>query len=88
MGHNNLSDFTESEFLAFVADICAANTAVYQTEQEHAAAVRLFEKLSEHPAGSDLIYYPEDGQDDSPEGIVQQVKEWRKANGKPGFREG
>jgi hypothetical protein len=34
-----------------------------------------------------LILYPEDGQDDSPEGIVQQVKEWRKANSKPGFRE-
>lgn len=86
MGYNNFSDFTESEFLAFVADICSANTAVYKNEIEHAEAVRLFEKISEHPAGSDLIFYPEDGQDDSPEGIVQQVKEWREANGKPGFR--
>ncbi|MBK4825526.1 hypothetical protein GJS26_01590 [Pectobacterium carotovorum subsp. carotovorum] len=26
------------------------------------------------------------GKDDSPESIVQEVKEWRQANGKPGFK--
>jgi len=56
------------------------------TESEDIKNILEFKRLTEHPAGSDLIFYPEDGQDDSPEGIVQQVKEWRKANGKPGFR--
>lgn len=46
----------------------------------------MFEKLSEHPDGSDLIYYPQDDQDDSPEGIVKEVKEWRAKNGKSGFK--
>ncbi len=45
------------------------------------------EQLTEHPAGSDLIYYPEEGADHSPEGITQTVKEWRAANGLPGFKE-
>ncbi len=31
-------------------------------------------KITEHPSGSDLIYYPEDGADDSPEGILELVK--------------
>jgi hypothetical protein len=79
-----ISDYTESEFLALVRKICLADTA---TEEEGNKLVREFRRLSEHPSGSDLIFYPEDGQDDSPEGIVQQVKEWRKANGKPGFRD-
>jgi hypothetical protein len=48
--------------------------------------VLLFKKLTEHPDGSDLIYYPKPGQDDSPAGIVKTVKEWRKANGKSGFK--
>ncbi|WP_016598339.1 bacteriocin immunity protein, partial [Yersinia pestis] len=34
----------------------------------------------------DLIYYPEDGADDSPEGILELVKKWRAENGKPGFK--
>ncbi|WP_311237989.1 bacteriocin immunity protein, partial [Escherichia coli] len=25
---------------------------------------------------------------DSPEGIVKEIKEWRAANGKPGFKQG
>lgn len=43
--------------------------------------------ICEHPDGSDLIYYPREGREDSPEGIVQEVKEWRQANGKPGFKD-
>ncbi|AZD64235.1 Colicin immunity protein [Pseudomonas chlororaphis subsp. aurantiaca] len=50
------------------------------------ALVFHFEKVSEHPAGSDLIFYPENGADDSSEGITRLVKEWRAANGLPGFK--
>ncbi len=78
-----LSDFTESEFLDFVTDICKAS---YKSDQEHLDAVFLFEQLSEHPAGSDLLYYPEPGADSTPAGVVKLVREWRAANGKPGFK--
>lgn len=83
MDKRHFSDFTEAEFLALLVDICEANAA---TEEEHSELVRCFEAISEHPAGSDLIYYPEPGADDSPEGILQTVKAWRAANGLPGFR--
>ncbi|WP_016676051.1 bacteriocin immunity protein, partial [Yersinia pestis] len=52
----------------------------------HSSWVRHFTKITEHPSGSDLIYYPEDGADDSPEGILELVKKWRAENGKPGFK--
>ncbi|KAA5845412.1 bacteriocin immunity protein [Pseudomonas chlororaphis] len=50
------------------------------------ALVPHFQKLREDPAGSDLIFYPEDGADGSTEGITRIVKEWRAANGLPGFK--
>jgi len=81
--NKNISDYTETEFLDFVARVCSAD---YPTELEHTKAVLEFERLTEHPDGSDLIYYPDDGKDDSPEGIVKEIKEWRDRNGKPGFK--
>ncbi|WP_144238648.1 bacteriocin immunity protein [Pseudomonas brassicacearum] len=32
------------------------------------------------------MYYPEDGHN-SPEQIVEKIKAWRAANGKPGFKQ-
>ncbi|MCU6680492.1 bacteriocin immunity protein [Leclercia sp. H6W5] len=83
MENKNITAYTEAEFLALVTKICEAD---YDTESKHTQAVLLFKKLTEHPDGSDLIYYPKQGQDDSPEGIVKVVKEWREAHGKPGFK--
>lgn len=78
-----ISDYTEAEFLEFVRKICLAEGA---TEEDDNKLVDEFRRLTEHPYGSDLIYYPKDDQDDSPEGIVKTVKEWRESNGKPGFK--
>lgn len=78
-----ISDYTEAEFLEFVRKICLAEGG---TEEDDNKLVDEFRQLTEHPDGSDLIYYPKDDQDDSPEGIVKTVKEWRAANGKPGFK--
>ncbi|WP_227318781.1 bacteriocin immunity protein [Cedecea davisae] len=79
-----LSDYSESEFLDLVRKICRAEGP---TEEDDNRLVREFRRLAEHPSGSDLIFYPDDGKDDSPEGIVKEVKEWRQANGKPGFKD-
>ncbi len=78
-----LSDYTESEFLDLVRKIYNAEGP---TEEDDNRRVREFRRLAEHPSGSDLIFYPEDGKDDSPEGVVQEVKQWRQANGKSGFK--
>lgn len=85
MDNTLFSDFTEAEFLDFVTKVYHADKAAYPSESLHTAAVLAFEKLSEHPAGSDLLYFPEPGKD-GPEAIVSEVKAWRAANGKPGFK--
>jgi len=77
-----LNEMKEAEFLLLVQNIYNAE---YPTEQAHSDAVIEFEKISEHPAGSDLLYYPENGKS-GPEAIVKEVKEWRAANGKSGFK--
>ena len=78
----NISDMTESEFLEFVVRVCNND---YVTEEEHIDAILEFNKMIEHPAGSDLIYYPKEGRS-GPEAVVKEVKEWRMANGKAGFK--
>ena len=80
---HSISDYNEAEFLELVKKICRAEGA---TEEDDNKLVREFERLTEHPDGSDLIYYPRDDREDSPEGIVKEIKEWRAANGKPGFK--
>ncbi|MRE92262.1 bacteriocin immunity protein [Enterobacter bugandensis] len=79
-----ISDYTESEFLDFVRKIFDVSTT---SESEDIKNILEFKRITEHPDGSDLIFYPREDRDDSPEGIVQEVKQWRKANGKPGFKE-
>ncbi|MDD9338933.1 MAG: bacteriocin immunity protein [Providencia heimbachae] len=82
---NNISDYTELEFLDFVKKIFNVENT---TEEEDVKNILLFKKLTEHPDGADLIYYPNEGREDSPEGVVKEVKEWRAKNGKPGFKKG
>jgi len=80
---NKFNDYTESEFVTLLQRIISHEG----TEKEVDALVFHFEDVSEHPTGSDLIFYPEDGVDDSAEGITRTVKEWRAAQGLPGFKE-
>ncbi|MFG0633431.1 bacteriocin immunity protein [Pseudomonas sp. xss_2] len=77
-----MSDFTEHEFIQFVRKIC---TADFPTEHAHDKAILDFEVISEHPAGSDLIYFSEAGKE-SPEAIVAEVKAWRLTAEKTGFK--
>lgn len=83
MKNKLISDYTEQEFLGFVADIFDTGA---RSEEEDVLLVNEFRRLTEHPGGSDLIYYPKGDREDSPAGVVQEVKQWRAANGKPGFK--
>ena len=85
MGANKLEDYTESDFLLFLKRICDAEFSI---EKEQVDAVLEFEALTEHPEGSDLIYYASSDQEATPEAIMDKVKAWRVANGKPGFKAG
>ncbi|PCE67545.1 bacteriocin immunity protein [Salinivibrio sp. YCSC6] len=81
---NDLSAYSQSEFLQLVQRICLDD---YDTEQEHIDAVLHFEEVTQHPDGSDLIYYPEKEEDATPENIVRIVKEWRQSKGLPCFKD-
>lgn len=78
-----ISDYTEEEFLDFVRKLFDVDST---TEAEDIQNILEFKRLTEHPDGSDLIYYPREDREDSPEGVVQEVKEWRQKNGKSGFK--
>ncbi|WP_426809532.1 bacteriocin immunity protein [Pseudomonas sp. WOUb67] len=83
-----ISDYTEKEFFMFVYGIYHADQRLYPTERSHIAAVFEFKRLSEHPLGADLIFYPtKNGIRDSPESVVEAVKKWRAEQGLPGFKE-
>ncbi|AZD31607.1 bacteriocin immunity protein [Pseudomonas chlororaphis] len=79
---DSLSEYTEAEFIELIQAIGSC-----KTEQERDELLDRWDQLVPHPAGTDLLYYPEPGADDSPEGITQTVKEWRAANGLPGFKD-
>lgn len=83
MEKKTISDYTEAEFLAFVKKLFDVQNT---TEEEDIKNILEFKRLCEHPSGSDLVYYPDDNREDSPEGVVKEIKEWRAKNGKPGFK--
>ena len=80
-----ISDFTEVEFITFINTVLAANTS---PDEILDPLLFEFERLSEHPAGSDPIYWPEDmSKTPTAESITETVKKWREANGLPGFKQ-
>lgn len=81
---DQLQDYTESEFIDFIRSIFDLDKI--KSEEELDKLVSLFDKIIEHPSGADLIYWPEAKGLDTPEQIVRIIKEWREANGKPGFK--
>lgn len=83
MSEKTISDYTEKEFLEFISTIFDPSK---RTEEQGVALVTEFRRLTEHPGGSDLIYYPSDNREDSPEGVLKEIKEWRAAKGKLGFK--
>jgi hypothetical protein len=81
----NISDYTEAEFISFIQKIRAINKM--GSDEELGELLAQFRKLTGHPDGTDLMFYPEPGQDNSAEGVTRTVKEWRAAQGLPGFKE-
>ena len=80
--HGRLENHTESEFLELLNTIInAEGSDDFQDE-----LLENFIAITEHPDGTDLIYYPESPEDGTPENIVRIVKEWRLSQGLPCFK--
>lgn len=74
-------DYTEAEFNQLVSEICSAEgNEAYQDE-----LLENFIAVTEHPDGSDLIYYNDDD-DLTPEKIVATVRSWRMSAGLSDFK--
>ncbi|PIF07580.1 bacteriocin immunity protein [Candidatus Pantoea floridensis] len=69
-------EYTETEFTQLVSEICIAEgNEAYQDE-----LLDNFIAVTEHPEGSDLIFYNEDN-GLTPEKIVATVRSWRMSEG-------
>ncbi|WP_282248634.1 bacteriocin immunity protein [Vibrio campbellii] len=79
----SISDYTEREFLHFTKDIYECNGSEEEIEQW----VNDFIELVAHPESSDLIFYPPDDREDSPEAVIEELKRWYKEQGKPCFKD-
>lgn len=80
-----ISDYTEEQFISIVEEIFAANRNG-TPEVVLADMLDNFCELAEHPSGTDLIYWPEDETQCTPQGITAIVKEWRADHGLTGFK--
>lgn len=80
---NKFEDYTESEYISLINRLVEGD---YSSEREHDDIVENIVKTSEHPNGTGILYYPEEGVEDSPEGVLKAIKTWRAANGKQGFK--
>jgi hypothetical protein len=80
---SKLSEYTESEFIVFINEIKFGSN----DETTEDKLIFHFKKVIGHPAGSDLIFYPDNKDENTAEEIVQILKKWRAAQGLPGFKE-
>ncbi|EFQ5903939.1 bacteriocin immunity protein [Salmonella enterica] len=83
---NSISDYTEAEFIELMKEIDKENIA--ETDDKLDLLLNHFEQVTEHPDGTDLIYYAASDAESTPEAITKKIKEWRSANGKSGFKQG
>ncbi|MFN3769404.1 MAG: bacteriocin immunity protein [Ectopseudomonas guguanensis] len=84
-----IEEYTEAEFIQLLREFFENPRKLRGAALEaHLSELSLhFKAVVEHPSGTDLIFYPAAGVEDSPEGVLSEVKKWRKENGLPGFKE-
>ncbi|CAM3699901.1 MULTISPECIES: bacteriocin immunity protein [Rahnella] len=75
-------DYSEAEFIALVKDIFD----VHGSESYQDSLLDNFSRVTEHPSGTDLIFYPEGDKIVTPESVIAEIKQWRVSAGKPLFK--
>ncbi|PRA51755.1 MULTISPECIES: bacteriocin immunity protein [Pseudomonas] len=78
-----LEEYTEAEYLGLIERLFQGG---FSSEEERDSFVENIARTSEHPYGNGVLYYPEEGVEDSPAGVLNAIKTWRAANNKPGFK--
>lgn len=90
MNHlKNIEDYTEAEFIELLNEFSA--NPRYQGEMDRESyidsLVDHFDKIVDHPESDGLIFYPPDDREDSPQGIIDEIKRWRKPQGRASFKD-
>ncbi|EDV9995205.1 bacteriocin immunity protein [Salmonella enterica subsp. enterica] len=86
---NNLEDYTEDEFIEFLNNFFEPPEELTGDELSKFIdnLLRHFNKITQPPDGGDLIFYPSEEREDSPEGVIEELKRWRKSQRLPCFKE-
>ncbi|HDV5004215.1 bacteriocin immunity protein [Escherichia coli] len=92
MFKEKLQDYTEDEFLNFLGGLRSSmkdgkSLKGKELEMYWDSLVDHFIEITQHPSGIDLIFYPKSQGDDKPENILKIVKEWRRSQGLPLFKD-
>ena len=87
-----LEDYTEREFLELLEEIRSDTRKEKKLKGDELEnyiinVVNHFIHITEHPAQSDLIFYPEKPEDGEIENIIKIVKDWRRSQGLPLFKD-
>lgn len=82
-----IEDYTEAEFIEFLNEFFSNvhNLKGRELESHIDSLVDHFDKIVDHPESNGLIFYPPDDREDSPQGIIEEIKRWRKSQGLPPF---
>ncbi|CNJ07970.1 bacteriocin immunity protein [Yersinia bercovieri] len=84
MSVRKLTEYTENEFLELIKTLFDGG---FRSEEARDVVVNAIVDAAEHPDGTDILFYPSNDSEDSPEGILNVIKKWRAENGRPGFKE-
>lgn len=83
-----LEDYSETELLEILEELFENKNNLDGDEYEKLTTdiISHIVTITEHPENSDLLCYPPQEREDSPKGILAEIKRWRALNGKPGFK--
>ncbi|EBA0987220.1 bacteriocin immunity protein [Salmonella enterica] len=89
---NKIEEYTEQEFLAILKEFRkstrqAKDLKGSKLDEYLDKLMDNFIQVTTHPKGSDLIVYPEKDEDGEPHRVIEIVKEWRKSQGLPLFKD-
>lgn len=86
---HKIEDYTEEEFMDFLNEFYESpNIMEGRVLESHIdSLVAHFDHIVDHPEKSGLLFYPPDDREDSPQGIIDEIKRWRKAQGLPPFKD-
>ncbi|EOB4247338.1 bacteriocin immunity protein [Vibrio metschnikovii] len=86
-----LKDYTEAEFRRLLEDFfedTETNDLPNDEYDEYISQLaEHFTNIVEHPEGNGLIFHPANGREDSPEGVIKELKLWYKEQGRQCFKD-